>query len=136
MGINSCGWSKHCLKRHRGYKLLWVEQTFRLFIILTMVISWRKTQWYIVSQLFLEQNILQTWSLVFLPPYETVSFIKINILYQSKNFKNRFKNSNFWRWSCDIQFHKYAVYINGIFDKLRPQMLSVGTTANAALSWR
>ena len=38
------------------------------------------------------------------------------------------------RWSCDIQFHKYAVHINGDFyDKLRPQILSVGTTATAAL---
>ena len=41
------------------------------------------------------------------------------------------------RWSCDIQFHKYAVHINqDFYDKLRPQILSVGTTANAALSDR
>jgi hypothetical protein len=35
-----------------------------------------------------------------------------------------------------MQFHKYAVHINGGFfdDKFRPQMLSVGTTANATLN--
>jgi hypothetical protein len=52
------------------------------------------------------------------------------------------------RWSCDMQFHKYVVHINRNFcfsfylitqypewsdDKLRPQMLWVGTTANASL---
>jgi hypothetical protein len=31
------------------------------------------------------------------------------------------------RWSCDIQFYKYAVHIN------RPQILLVGTTANSPL---
>ena len=29
------------------------------------------------------------------PPYETFSFIKNNILHQSKNYKNHFENSNF-----------------------------------------
>jgi hypothetical protein len=29
------------------------------------------------------------------PPYETVRFIKNNILHQSKNYKNHFKDSNF-----------------------------------------
>jgi hypothetical protein len=29
------------------------------------------------------------------PPYETLSLIKNNILHQSKNYKNHFGNSNF-----------------------------------------
>jgi hypothetical protein len=29
------------------------------------------------------------------PPYETFSLIKNNILHQSKDYKNHFKNSNF-----------------------------------------
>jgi len=29
------------------------------------------------------------------PPTETFSFIKNNILHQSKNYKNHFENSNF-----------------------------------------
>jgi hypothetical protein len=29
------------------------------------------------------------------PPYETLSLIKNNILHQSKNYKNHFENSNF-----------------------------------------
>jgi len=29
------------------------------------------------------------------PPYETFSLIKNNILLQSKNYKNHFENSNF-----------------------------------------
>jgi inhibitor of KinA sporulation pathway (predicted exonuclease) len=48
--------------------------------------------------------------------------LKIIFFHQSKNYKNQFKNSNFcgmWpfrsHWSCDIQFHKYAVHINGDF---------------------
>jgi hypothetical protein len=83
----------------------------------------------------LEQNIWQTWPLVFLPTKLSV-LLKNNFLRQSKNYKNHFKNSNFWsRWSCDIQFHKYAFHINGWSDdKLHPQIFSVGTTANAALT--
>jgi hypothetical protein len=49
------------------------------------------------------------------PPYETFSLIKKNILSQSKIYKNHFEYSNFLGWSCDIQFHKYAVHINGDF---------------------
>ena len=39
------------------------------------------------------------------------------------------------RWSCDIQFHKYSVHINGNFLWLAPpSILSIGTTANSPLS--
>jgi hypothetical protein len=40
------------------------------------------------------------------------------------------------RWSCDIQFHENMLFIStGIFnDKHRPQILSVGTTANSPLT--
>ena len=75
-----------------------------------------------------------------IPPSETFSLIKHNILHQSKNYKNHFENSNFWgmwpRWSCDIQFRKYAVHINGDFwwSKVRPQIVSEGTTANSLLN--
>jgi hypothetical protein len=141
VGINSCGWSKH---------------SFRLFIILTTVISKRKQQWYIVSQLSLEHNIWQAWSLVFLPTkllyltgmvtsvptYETFSLIRNNILHQSKYYKNHFENSNFWgTWHLGHVGHVTYSFINmlfistGIFyDKLRLQIVSVGTTAKSPLT--
>jgi hypothetical protein len=57
-----------------------------------------------------------------IPPYETFSLIKNNILHQSKNYKNHFENSNLWgMWPLGyvghvtIQFHKYAVHINEDF---------------------
>ena len=56
------------------------------------------------------------------PSYETFSLIKNNILHQSKIYKKSFRKFKFLRyvtfrshWSCDIQFHKYAVHINGDF---------------------
>ena len=105
------------LKRGRGYKLLRAEQTFRLFIILNTVISRRNNQWYIVSQLLLEQTIWQAWPLVFLPT-KLLVLLKIIFFISLKLTKI---TSYFWgmwpwsRWSCDIQFHKYAVHINGDF---------------------
>jgi SNF2 family DNA or RNA helicase len=58
--------------------------------------------------------------------FKPAFLIKNNILHQSKNYKNHFENSNsevcdlywlYWsRWSCDIQFHKYAVHINDIWN--------------------
>ena len=75
------------------------------------------------------------------PPYETFSLIKNNILHQSKIYKNHFENSNFWGMlpSGHVGHVTYS-FINmlfistGIFDdKLRPQILLVGTIANAAL---
>ena len=74
------------------------------------------------------------------PPYETFSRIKNNILHQSKIYKNHFENSNFWgMWPLGHVGH--VTYINmlfistGIFDdKLHPQIVSVGTTANSSLS--
>ena len=76
------------------------------------------------------------------PPYETFSLIKNNILHQSKIYKNHFENSTFWGiWPLGHVGHVPYSFINmfciskGIFDdKLRLQSLSVGTTANAALS--
>ena len=77
------------------------------------------------------------------PPYETVRLIKNNILHQSKNYKNHFKDSNFWGiWPLGHVGHVTYSFINmlfistGIFDdKLRPQILSIGTTANSPLSY-
>ena len=73
------------------------------------------------------------------PPYETCSLIKNNILHQSKIYKNHFENSNFWgMWPLGHVDHvtysfKIMLFIStGIFyDKLRPQIVSVVPTANA-----
>jgi hypothetical protein len=75
------------------------------------------------------------------PPYEIFSLIKKNILRQSKIYKNHFENSNFWgMWPLGHVGHVTYSFIHmlfistGIFDdKLRPQSLSVGTTANSPL---
>ena len=45
----------------------------------------------IVSQLLLEQKYL-TGMVTSVPPNKTFSFIKNNILHQSKNYKNHFEN--------------------------------------------
>ena len=76
------------------------------------------------------------------PPYGTFCLIKNNILHQSKNYKNHFENSNFrGMWPLGHVGHVTYSFINmlfistGIFyDKLRPQILSIGTTANATLN--
>ena len=73
------------------------------------------------------------------------SLIKNNILHQSKNYKNHFENSNFWgMWPLGHVGHVTYSFINmlfistGIFDdKLRPQILSVGTTyCKFPFNWR
>jgi hypothetical protein len=73
------------------------------------------------------------------PPYETFSLIKNNILHQSKTYKISLQISEV----CDLGHVGHVTYscINmlfismGIFDdKLRPQILSVGTTANSPLN--
>ena len=76
------------------------------------------------------------------PPYETFSFIKNNILHQSKIYKNHFENSNFWgMWPSGHAGHVTYSFINmlfistGIFDdKLRPQILTVCTSPNSPLT--
>jgi hypothetical protein len=68
------------------------------------------------------------------PPYQNFSLIKNNILHQSKNYKNHFENSNFWgMWPLGHVGHVTYSSINMLFistgnfyDKLRPQILSVG----------
>ena len=75
------------------------------------------------------------------PLSETFSLIKKNILHQSKNYKNHFENWYFWgMWPLGHVGHVTYSFINmlfistGIFDdKLRPQILLVGTTANSPL---
>ena len=73
------------------------------------------------------------------PPYEIFSLIKNNILHQSKTYKKSLQISKV----CDLGHIGHVTYsfINmlfistGIFDdKLRPQILSVGTTANSPLN--
>ena len=122
---------------------MWAEQTFKLFIILTTVISRRKNQWYIVSQLLLEQNFWQAW-VTSVPPYAIFRLIKNNILPHSKNFKNHFENSDFWgMWPLGHVGHVTYSFLNMLFistrivdDKLRPQILSLGTNVNAPLSFQ
>ena len=75
--------------------------------------------------------------------YETFSLIKNNILHQSTSYKNHFENSNFWGvWPLGHVGHVTYSFINMLFismgdvclwfyDQLRPQIVSVGTTANA-----
>ena len=67
----------------------------------------------------IEANYL-TWIVTNVPPYETFILIKNNILHPSKNYKKSRKKFKFLRyvtfrscWSCDIQFHQYAVHFNG-----------------------
>ena len=112
--------------------------SIQIVLILTMVISRRKNQWYIVS-VTLEQNIWQVWSLVFLPT--KLSLFKNNI-HQSKSYKNHFEISNFWgMWPLGHVGHVTYSFINMLFismvilyDKLPPQILSVGTTTNSPLN--
>jgi hypothetical protein len=94
-----------------------LEQAFRLFIILITVILRRKYQWYIVSQLLLEQNIWQVWSLVLYPTQRSF-LLKIIFFIRLKTtkiiLKIQISDVCDLYWSCDIQFHKYAVHINGV----------------------
>ena len=67
------------------------------------------------------------------PPYETFSLVKNNILHQSKIYKNHFEKSNF-RGHVTYSLINMLFISTGIFDdKLRPQILSVGNTANSPL---
>jgi hypothetical protein len=55
------------------------------------------------------------------PPYEISVLLKIIFFISLKTTKitSKFKFLRYMtfrsRWSCDIQFHKYAVHINGNF---------------------
>jgi hypothetical protein len=75
------------------------------------------------------------------PSYKTFSLSKNIILHLSKNYKNQFEHSNFrgMRPLGHVGHVSYS-FINMLFistgnsdDKLRPQIVSVGTTANASL---
>jgi len=75
------------------------------------------------------------------PPSETFSLIKNNILRQPKNYKKSQISEVQGMWPLGHIGHVTYNFINmlfiskGIFyDKLRPQILSVGTTANSPLS--
>jgi hypothetical protein len=67
------------------------------------------------------------------PPYETFSLIKKNILRQSKIYKNHFENSNFWSMRpLGHVGHVTYSFINMMFismrifdDKLHPQILQI-----------
>jgi hypothetical protein len=115
VGIDRCGRSKHS-----DCSLFWPQLS-----------RGGENQWYIASLLLLEQNIWQEWSLVFFPTKLSV-LLKSNFLHQSKKY------NNFWgMWPSG---HVGHVFINMLFisteifhDKLPPQILLVGTTANAAL---
>jgi hypothetical protein len=110
---------------------MWAEQTFRLFIILTTVISRRRKSMIHSFTVTFGAKYL-TGMVTSILPYETFGLIKNNFLHQSKKY------NNFWgMWPSG---HVGHVFINMLFisteifhDKLPPQILLVGTTANAAL---
>jgi len=118
VGINSCGRSKHsdCLFDH-GY----LEEEKSIIHSFTVTFGAKYLTGMVTS----------------VPPYETFNLIKNNILHQSKIYKN-----HFWgMWPLGHVGHVTYSFINilfistGIFDdKLRPQILSVATTANSPLS--
>jgi hypothetical protein len=125
MGINSCVRSKPS-----DSSLFW-QRLFRGRKI-------NATQF----QLLLEYNIWPAWLLVFLPPKLSV-VLKINILHQSKDYKNHFENSHFWgMWPLGHVGHVTYSVINmlfistGFFLWQAPlSILSVGTTANSPFKW-
>ena len=49
------------------------------------------------------------------PPTKLSVLLRIIFFISLKTTKITSKNSNFQGWSCDIQFHKYAVLINWNF---------------------
>jgi len=91
--LASCAKMGFQLNRERGYKYLWTEQTFRLFIILTTVISSEKSMIHSFTVTFGAKYL--THMVTSVPLYETFSLIKNDILHQSKNYKNHFENYNF-----------------------------------------
>jgi hypothetical protein len=119
MGINSCGRSKH---------------SDCSFFFTTVTSRW-KNQWYIVSQLVLAKNIRQAWLLVFLPTKLSVSLKKIFFVsLKSTKITSKIQIS-------EVCGHVTYSFINILFisteifdDKLCPQILAVGTTANSPLS--
>ena len=72
------------------------------------------------------------------PLYEPFSLIKHSILHRYKNYQNHFENSNCpGMWPLGQVGHVKYSFINmlGIFyDKLRSQIVSVGTPTNAAFA--
>ena len=76
------------------------------------------------------------------PLSETFSLIQNNILHQYKNYKKSLRKFKFLRYvttksRCRVIycFIKMLFKSTGIFhDKLRPQILSAGTTANSPLN--
>ena len=83
-----------------------------------------------------------TGMVISVPSYETFNLILKKVLRQSKIYKKHFENSNFLgMWPLGHVGHVTYSFINMLFistwifdDKLRPQILSVGTTANSILS--
>ena len=100
-----------------------------------------KNQWYIiVSQLLFGQNIWQAWLLVFLPTklsallkmifFTSLKTTKITLEIQISEVCDRSVTLVMWHSFINMLFISMVIF----YDKLRPQILSVGITANAALS--
>ena len=131
------------LLRKMRQKISWTDRRTEVkqYTLLPFRDRGYKNQWYTVSQLLLEQNIWQAWLLVFLPLKLSV-LLKINILHHPKNYKNHFKNSNFWgMWPSGLGGHVTYSFMNMLFistgvfyDKPHPQILSVATMANSSLN--
>ena len=117
MGINSCGRSKHS-----DYSFSWPRLS-----------RGGKINDNIVSQLLLEHNIWQAKLSVFL---KKIFFVSL----KSTKITSKIQISEV----CLGHFgHVTYSFINMLFismeifhDKLRPQILSVGTTANSPLCWK
>ena len=77
MGINSCGRSKHSDCSLFGHGYLKEEKSMIHSFTFTFEVKYL------------------TGMVTSVPPSETFSLIKNNILHQSKNYKNHFENSNF-----------------------------------------
>ena len=74
----------------------------------------RKNQWYIVSVAFGARYL--TGMVTSVPPFETFSLIKNNILHQSKNNQDHFENSNFWgMWTLGHVGHVTYSFIKIVF---------------------
>jgi hypothetical protein len=126
VGINRCGRGKHS-----DCSLFWPRLS-----------RGGKNQWYIVSQLILEQTIWQPWWLVFLPTKLSVLLkIIFCISLKTTNITSKIQISEvcdlyitlvMWHtvsWIC----FSYQSFFYRSDDKFRPHILSVCTTAHAGL---
>ena len=114
-----------------------MEQTFRLFNILTTLSRGENNQCYIVSGTFGGKYL--TGMVTRIPPYEPLNLIEYSLLHQSKNYQNHFEKCS-GMWPLGHVGHVTYSSINmllisiGIFMISSLKNVSVGTTTNAAFA--